>query len=311
MIGIYKITNKINGKIYIGQSIHIEKRWKEHRRHYKLLRNKGKVLYQAFDKYGIDNFQFEVLEECVASELDEKEKLYITKLNSLVGKGEETGYNVLEGGGGGKLCGSKNPLSKMNEEDVYLIREMYLKGVMRKEAFTPYSNKISINTFADIWNGKTWKDVHYDVYTEETKRAQKSNFSREKSIEKNRKVRKEDVIKIRDLKNSGLSRTEVFNLFSDKIGINTFNDIWYNKTFSKEKSNLLDGSKKNKKPPLIQSGEKNNQAKLSNEEVLQIRKEKESGIKLIECFRRFKGRICYSGFYNVWIGKSYSKVGEK
>lgn len=52
MIGIYKITNKINNKCYIGQSIHIEQRWEEH-----LYKNsKCSLLKYALYKYGVDNF---------------------------------------------------------------------------------------------------------------------------------------------------------------------------------------------------------------------------------------------------------------
>ena len=62
MIGIYKITNKINGHSYIGQSIHIEERFREHKSKYNWNREKNKPLYQAFQKYGLDNFSFEIIE---------------------------------------------------------------------------------------------------------------------------------------------------------------------------------------------------------------------------------------------------------
>ncbi len=60
MIGIYKITNKLNNKSYIGQSIHIEQRWQEH-----LYKSSGcSLLKYALYKYGADNFSFEIIEEC-------------------------------------------------------------------------------------------------------------------------------------------------------------------------------------------------------------------------------------------------------
>lgn len=66
MIGIYKITNKINGKIYIGQSINIERRWKEH-----IFDNrKNSLIHLAIIKYGKENFSFEVIEECNQKELN-------------------------------------------------------------------------------------------------------------------------------------------------------------------------------------------------------------------------------------------------
>ena len=59
MIGIYKITNKINGLSYIGQSVHIERRFIEH-----CLPSKTSKISCAIQKYGKDNFDFSVLEEC-------------------------------------------------------------------------------------------------------------------------------------------------------------------------------------------------------------------------------------------------------
>lgn len=53
MIGVYKITNNINSKSYIGISVDIERRWEEHKLPYNWLRESNKVLYQAFVKYGI------------------------------------------------------------------------------------------------------------------------------------------------------------------------------------------------------------------------------------------------------------------
>ena len=90
MIGIYKITNLINGKMYIGQSIDIEKRWEEH----KFYSGKENTAIQsAFKKYGISNFSFEVIEECLREELDAKEIYWIAKYDSF-----NNGYNLTQGG---------------------------------------------------------------------------------------------------------------------------------------------------------------------------------------------------------------------
>lgn len=77
MVGIYKITNKINQKIYIGQSVNISKRWTAHRNGAFNPNNNqyNTPLYKAIRKYGIENFTFEVLEECGINELDIKENI--------------------------------------------------------------------------------------------------------------------------------------------------------------------------------------------------------------------------------------------
>lgn len=82
MVGIYLIENLINGKKYVGQSIEIEKRWKNHLSAFK--NTKEKVykypLYRAIRKYGINNFRFSVLEQCKEMELNNREIYWVQKL---------------------------------------------------------------------------------------------------------------------------------------------------------------------------------------------------------------------------------------
>ena len=89
MIGIYKITNKINGKSYIGQSNNIERRLKEHKY---ISSETNKSLKKAYKKYGKENFEFSILEQCKLEELDEKEIYYISTLKPK--------YNRTSGGNG-------------------------------------------------------------------------------------------------------------------------------------------------------------------------------------------------------------------
>jgi len=75
MIGIYKITSP-SGKIYIGQSIDIENRWKQYK-YFKI--NKGSIgpkLLNSFKKYGYENHIFEIIEECSVDNLHERETFY-------------------------------------------------------------------------------------------------------------------------------------------------------------------------------------------------------------------------------------------
>lgn len=95
--GIYKIENKINKKVYIGQSNNILKRWAEHKRKARL-GNESSLLYYAIRKYGLDNFSFEILEKCEEEKLDEREEYYIKKFNSYVGLNDGWGYNLSIGG---------------------------------------------------------------------------------------------------------------------------------------------------------------------------------------------------------------------
>ena len=94
---IYKTTNLVNGKYYIGQDSKNDPNYL----------GSGKLLKYAIEKYSIENFQKEILETCNTKEqLNEREIFWIKELNSI-----ETGYNISEGGGGG------NTRLGMGEED--------------------------------------------------------------------------------------------------------------------------------------------------------------------------------------------------
>lgn len=92
--GVYKITNKINGKCYIGKSIDIKARFSDHKKpnnlksHYKI--------YKAFAKYGIENFSFEILSKCPKEYLGKLEMFFIKHFDSV-----NNGYNITQGGKGG------------------------------------------------------------------------------------------------------------------------------------------------------------------------------------------------------------------
>lgn len=91
MVGIYKITNKINGKSYIGQSIDILQRWSQHKRS----KDFNNPLYLDMEEYGQQNFIYEIIEECLRRELNEKEKFWINYYDSY-----RNGYNRTCGGAG-------------------------------------------------------------------------------------------------------------------------------------------------------------------------------------------------------------------
>lgn len=91
---IYKITNKLNNKIYIGQTIKtVSKRFQQHKNNSNKDYFSQIVLYKAFNKYGIENFTCETLEEVPNDKLDEREKYWIEFYDSYF-----NGYNSTLGG---------------------------------------------------------------------------------------------------------------------------------------------------------------------------------------------------------------------
>lgn len=122
MIGIYKWTNKINNKSYIGQSINIEQRRRQHisTSYYPKSNTYNTIFHQAIRKYGVDNFTFEIICICNIEELDVLESFYIKKFNTLA----PNGYNMTEGGENARSCNSffseddvKNIINELRNTD--------------------------------------------------------------------------------------------------------------------------------------------------------------------------------------------------
>lgn len=97
--GIYMIQNKVNNKIYIGQAVDIEKRWRDHRRDLTNRRNENRHFINAWYKYGEENFKFTILLECKESDLNMYEEYYIFELMTY---DPRVGYNKNYGGDSGR-----------------------------------------------------------------------------------------------------------------------------------------------------------------------------------------------------------------
>lgn len=93
--GIYCIENLINHKKYIGQSRNVEMRWRSHRSELRRNIHGNDYLQKAWNKYGEDNFQFYILEECIVDIMNDRERYYIV-LYDATNRG--CGYNIESGG---------------------------------------------------------------------------------------------------------------------------------------------------------------------------------------------------------------------
>lgn len=93
--GIYMIQNTINGKIYIGQSIDIELRFKSHKNKLERGNHDNIHLQKSWRKYGKEKFEFDILCECEEEKLNETEEYYIFELMTY---NDKVGYNKQYGG---------------------------------------------------------------------------------------------------------------------------------------------------------------------------------------------------------------------
>lgn len=141
---IYRVKNKISGKVYIGQSIHsLEKRKDTHLKSIEIGKSK---FYRALKSYGVENFEWEVIDTATTKEeLNQKEKNYIIEYSSI-----KTGYNMIDGGTGGyneyAVIANKKKKGKRLSEIV--SNDMYIQSIEgRKRGF---KNGLANYTFDKI-----------------------------------------------------------------------------------------------------------------------------------------------------------------
>ena len=133
---IYIIKNKINNKVYIGQTtLSINDRWKAHIKPSTSKRKSTYKLYAAFNKYGVNNFYIELLEDGIPVEqLNEKEIYYIELYDSF-----NNGYNSTRGGDGRIIN---------NDYDIENIVNLFRAGYSPKEIGKLYN--VSLTTICRL-----------------------------------------------------------------------------------------------------------------------------------------------------------------
>ena len=144
-VGIYLYTNKINGKQYVGQSVDIEARHKRH-----VYRSKGnkpiQVIDRAIKKYGIDNFDFNILVECPKDDLNNQEDYWVKYWDTY----KTDNYNMVVGGGS-LGAGKDNP---SYDHTVYTFRHWDGRSeqLTQFELYTKY--KLNGGQLSRVCSGK-------------------------------------------------------------------------------------------------------------------------------------------------------------
>ena len=176
MIGIYKITNLINQKIYIGQSKNIEDRWRAHRSR-PFQSNAAQYespLYKAIRKYGLKNFSFQVIEECTIKELNQKEIYWIAYYHS---NDKKYGYNLTEGG-------QTQTFHKLSEKEVKEIQSLLIETNLSQQEIAEQYN-INQRSISYINTGETWLNPQLNYPLRKiniTPKQKEDNIRKEKKI---------------------------------------------------------------------------------------------------------------------------------
>lgn len=232
MIGIYKITNKENGRMYIGQSNDIERRFIEHQ-------TKGETsripLDKEIKKLGKDAFTYEIVEECSIEKLNEREAYWEVYYNA-----RENGYNKQKCGTT-NLYGENNPNKKLSEKDVYFIRQSYNQHKKQKDIYEYFKDIISFDYFQNLWQGRSWTHIMPEVFTEENKQY----YIYQNSLGENGAAAKftdEEVIQIRQ-RYVKENAKQIYADYQDRVSYQTFQAMLWGRSYK----NLPIYKKKEKK----------------------------------------------------------------
>lgn len=234
MIGIYKYQNKINGHVYIGQSVDITQRQYNHKSSAfnQRANDYNSQFHQAIRKYGLENFDFEIIAELTPEEytketLNQLEIFFIKYYNSF-----HNGYNATEGGDSVnsiKYTGELNGRAKLTEEDVKYIRECYNAHIPFRQVYAEYQNKITKRGLQKVWWFDTWKNIYPEYHTEQNKywhsHQAKANSS-EIASKNQRSFTNEEIIQMRLDYDNGMTPKQVWQKYApEKAWSTVYNAI--------------------------------------------------------------------------------------
>lgn len=233
MVGIYKITNP-SGKIYIGQSIDIKKRFYA----YKKMHCKGqKKLYHSLLKYGVENHKFEIIEECEIADLNEKERYYQELYSAIGTMGLNCMYvkNNSKSGVMSKEAKEKMRISHLKEKNIMFgkthskeAKEKISKTHKGRKLTDKHKKKIKQNS-SKYWLGKKRSDemkLKLKEYRTGLKMAQETKNKISISL-KGRKFSEEHRRKIGEANSRRTLTQETRQKWSKKV-IDTKTGIVYN-----------------------------------------------------------------------------------
>lgn len=183
---IYKIKNLINGDFYIGSTQNLVKRYYTHLNHMRKNKNTCTRLVRAVNKYGEENFSFEIIEKCNVEDILKREQYYLDNLNPKYNISKTAGSNLgvkrseevklkksisqkekwtneeyrknhLEKLSKNWKKGSSHKMAKLSEEKVIEIKIKIKEGLPLKQISELLN--VSYYSIKDIKRNKTWKYV--------------------------------------------------------------------------------------------------------------------------------------------------------
>lgn len=255
---LYKITNNINNKIYIGITNDYKRRWANHG-------TEDTVISNAIRKYGKNNFTFEVLESNISIEdIDQLEIDTIIKYNSLV----PNGYNVAKGGryniGSGEIKrGHENNNAHLSYEEAKYIKDH--RNIPMYVLYEDYCDKISYAAFKEIYKDNTYKEIVPTVEQYPYNLEFSLQFSSKGKMEYN------EVKALREAYKNKIYWRDKYIEYQDRYDEWTFWQIYNGDRYKLVMPEVFTIENRQFQRTCGKSGEKNSHAKLTEADIRNIR----------------------------------------
>ena len=272
---IYQITNLINGKVYIGQTNNIKKRWANH----KCSNDPNMVIARALRKYGVDNFKFEILlRNLTPEEANRKEIELIKERNSLI----PNGYNVATGGNridGVSYFGANNSNAHLTEEEAQYILDNRDKPMY--VLYDLFSDKISYEAFKKVYHHKTYTNLTTTV----SEYPHNFEFGNQFT---NNPLEYDEIISLRERYANGEYWRDVYKDYSWAYKNEwSFYNVYTGRSYKLIMPEVFTEENKKKHHGITKQGSKNPKAKLTEEQVIEIRRLHKEGISNSELYKAF------------------------
>ena len=292
---IYQITNLINGKIYIGQTNNIQKRWANH----KCNNDPDMVIARALRKYGIDNFKFEVLlRGLTPDEANQKEIELIKEKNSLV----PYGYNVATGGkriDGVSRLGADNSNAHLTEAEAQYIldnrdKPMYI-------LYDLFCDKISYESFRKVY--------HHQTYTNLTTTVSEYPYNFEFGNQfTNNPLEYDEIVSLRERYANGEYWRDVYKDYEWAYKNEwSFYNVYTGRSYKLIMPEVFTEENKKKHHGKTKQGTRNPKAKLTEEQVIEIRRLHKDGISNSELYKAFP-QVSSKSIRDIINGKTWKHL---
>nr|DAL45328.1 MAG TPA_asm: intron associated endonuclease [Caudoviricetes sp.] len=293
---VYKITNNINKKIYIGITNNYKKRWSNH----KSGNSKNMVIGKAIEKYGIENFTFEILFSSLSlEEANNKEIELIKEYNCRV----PNGYNVSFGGGaidGVSRYGADNSHAKLTEEQAQYILDH--RDIPMYVLYEQFNEIISYSAFKEVYHHHTYTNLNTNtpIYP--------YNIEFSAQFTSGGKLDYDDIVLLREKYAEGIYWEEVYqnykSLYPDKW---TFWNIYVGNKYKLVMPEVFTEKNKHLHHSLGHSGEKNGKSKLTENDVRRIRELHKEGKTNKEIHELFP-QVTTTSIRNIVNGKTWKTL---